>query len=54
MRGAALVVAFLVGAVPGPLAARETVEASPPSALAVTLYRAPNRGEDEAMDRDCL
>jgi hypothetical protein len=35
-----------------PLAARETVEASAPAALAVTLYRDPNRGIHDAMNRD--
>jgi hypothetical protein len=35
-----------------PLAARETVEASNPAALAVTLYRDPNRGMHGAMNRD--
>lgn len=32
--------------------ARETVDASAPGALAVTVYRDPERGTDEAMDRD--
>ncbi len=31
--------------------ARETVDASAPAALAVTVYRDPERGPDEAMDR---
>jgi len=35
-----------------PAAARDAVDASPPQALAVTLYRDPNRGEEQAMDRD--
>jgi hypothetical protein len=35
-----------------PMAARETVEASAPAALAVTLYRDPNRGVHDAMNRD--
>ncbi len=35
-----------------PLAARETVDASAPSALAVTLYRDPGRGAGVAMDRE--
>jgi len=35
-----------------PLAAREMVEASGPAALAVTLYRDPTRGVDDAMNRD--
>ena len=36
----------------GPATARQVVDASPPQHLAVTLYRDPNRGEGEAMDRD--
>ncbi len=32
--------------------ARETAEASPPTALAVTLYRDPERGPQDAMDRE--
>ena len=35
-----------------PALARETVEASPPKGLAVTLYRDPNRGADQEMNRD--
>jgi hypothetical protein len=35
-----------------PATARETVEASPPVELAVTLYRDPNRGPEQAMNRD--
>src|SRR5690242_16515916 len=35
-----------------PAAAREAVNASPPTALAVTLYRDPDRGEGGEMDRD--
>ncbi len=35
-----------------PALAREAVEASAPSALSVTLYRDPDRGEGEAMNRD--
>ncbi|MGZ3198915.1 MAG: DUF4139 domain-containing protein [Croceibacterium sp.] len=34
-----------------PAAARDVVDASPPKGLAVTLYRDPNRGEGQAMDR---
>lgn len=34
-----------------PAAARDVVDASPPKSLAVTLYRDPNRGEGQAMDR---
>lgn len=32
--------------------AREAVEASAPQSLAVTIYRDPARGDDQAMDRD--
>lgn len=35
-----------------PAAAREVVDASPPKGLAVTLYRDPNRGEGQAMNRN--
>ncbi len=35
-----------------PALAREPVDASEPSNVAVTVYRDPNRGPDEAMDRD--
>ena len=52
VRGSALLASFLVClAVPTPLAAREVVEASAPAALAVTLYRDPNRGVDDPMNR---
>ncbi|HEY6813923.1 MAG TPA: hypothetical protein VI168_00155 [Croceibacterium sp.] len=44
---AALAFALLAGA---PLAARETVEASPPTALGVTIYRDPDRGAGGEMD----
>jgi len=52
MRRAALLLALLGGVWTAPLAARETVEASAPSGLAVTLYRDPNRGMHDAMNRD--
>ncbi|HYD24175.1 MAG TPA: hypothetical protein VEB68_05205 [Croceibacterium sp.] len=44
--------ALLLALAPAPLVAREAVEAAAPSALAVTLYRDPNRGRDEELDRD--
>jgi hypothetical protein len=44
--------AALVGIQTTPLAAREPVTASAPGALAVTMYRDPQRGADEEMDRD--
>ena len=50
MRRAALALVLLAGA--QPLAARETVEASAPAALSVTLYRDPDRGVDDEMDRE--
>jgi len=52
VRRTALLLAMLAGLLAAPLAARETVDASAPSALAVTLYRDPNRGESEAMNRN--
>lgn len=48
-RGAILLaLAFL----PGAAGARTAVDASAPEGLAVTVYRDPARGADEAMDRD--
>ena len=52
MHRAALLLALVPVVWSAPLAAREAVEASAPSALAVTLYRDPNRGTQEVMDRD--
>jgi len=52
MRRAALILALVAGVWTAPLAAREAVDASAPSALAVTLYRDPNRGVDDTMNRD--
>ena len=47
-----LLVAALAAIVPaGDLLARETVDASAPNELAVTVYRDPQRGEGERMDR---
>lgn len=48
-RAAFLLPLIALSAVAG---ARETVDASAPSALAVTVYRDPGRGPDEAMNRD--
>lgn len=42
---------LLLAAGPAPLLAREAVDASVPSNLSVTLYRDPERGGDQAMDR---
>jgi hypothetical protein len=50
MRRAALLLLAAVWAMPA--AAREVVDASPPQGLAVTLYRDPNRGAEQAMNRD--
>lgn len=50
MRRAAVLLALMTASTA--VQARETVEASAPSALAVTVYRDPDRGEDEAMDPD--
>ena len=44
---AAVAIALLAGLWTAPLAAREAVEASAPVALAVTLYRDPNRGVND-------
>ena len=35
-----------------PATARDVVDASPPKNLAVTIYRDPNRGVGETMDRN--
>nr|WP_166175296.1 hypothetical protein [Altererythrobacter segetis] len=50
MRRAALLLFAALWAMPA--AAREVVDASAPKGLAVTLYRDPNRGEGQAMNRD--
>lgn len=42
---------LLAAVLSAPLAAREAVDASVPSKLSVTLYRDPDRGEGEAMNR---
>jgi len=52
MRRAALLIALLPALWGAPLAAREAVDASAPASLAVTLYRDPNRGMHDAMNRD--
>src|SRR5690606_33495246 len=52
VRSAALLVAFLAGLSAAPVEAREAVEASAPTSLAVTLYRDPDRGADAAMNRE--
>lgn len=48
-RGAILLALALL---PGAAGARTAVDASAPEGLAVTVYRDPARGADEAMDRD--
>jgi hypothetical protein len=47
-----MLLALFSGAWTTPLFARETVEASAPAELAVTLYRDPNRGTHDAMNRN--
>jgi hypothetical protein len=51
-----LALAVVLGLLPAlwvtPAAARDAVEASAPTELAVTLYRDPNRGAHDAMNRD--
>ncbi|RXZ63980.1 DUF4139 domain-containing protein [Pelagerythrobacter rhizovicinus] len=49
MRRAAFLLALIAASAAAQ--ARETVDASAPVALAVTVYRDPERGPDEAMDR---
>lgn len=44
--------AALLGLVPAPALARDAVDASAPSALSVTMYRDPNRGPDQQMNRN--
>ena len=52
MRRAALLLAALPALLGSPALARTTVDAAEPGKLAVTLYRDPNRGVGEAMNRD--
>jgi hypothetical protein len=52
MRSAAILLAGIGGVLAAPLWAREVVDASAPSDLAVTIYRDPDRSEDEKLDRD--
>ncbi|HEY6964178.1 MAG TPA: hypothetical protein VI407_03100, partial [Erythrobacter sp.] len=52
MRSAALLLAGIGGVLAAPLWAREVVDAAAPSDIAVTIYRDPERGEDEKLDRD--
>ncbi|MFC4255347.1 hypothetical protein GRI97_07915 [Altererythrobacter xixiisoli] len=47
-----LAAAVMSGIPAVPATARETVDASAPQSLAVTLYRDPNRGESQAMNRN--
>lgn len=47
-----LLLLLIASAAEHPLVAREAVEASAPQKIAVTVYRDPNRGPDEMMDRD--
>lgn len=52
MRSVALLLAGIGGVLAAPLWAREVVDAAAPSDIAVTIYRDPDRGEDEALDRE--
>ena len=47
-----LLIGLLLASSAPPLAAREAVDASAPQKLAVTVYRDPNRGPEDAMDRE--
>ncbi len=46
----ALLLSLLLSAAPG--VARDAVDASPPTDLSVTIYRDPNRGPQDKLDRD--
>ncbi|MCZ8369199.1 MAG: hypothetical protein O9293_04400 [Porphyrobacter sp.] len=52
MRSAAILLAGLGSVLAAPLWAREVVDAAAPSDIAVTIYRDPDRGEDEKLNRD--
>lgn len=53
MSGKAFALAAILAAIlTAPLAAREVVDASPPTDLSVTIYRNPDRGPDEPLERD--
>lgn len=54
MRPAAVVlIGALIGSAAAPgLSARDTVDASAPVGMSVTIYRDPNQGEGDTMDRD--
>jgi hypothetical protein len=43
---------MLAGMITAPVLAREAVDASPPSALSVTVYRDPYRGPEQKLDRN--
>ncbi|WP_369027308.1 DUF4139 domain-containing protein [Qipengyuania sp. RANM35] len=47
-----ILLSFLALALAWPVEAREAVDASAPEKLSVTVYRNPDRGEGEEMDRD--
>jgi hypothetical protein len=47
-----VIAALILALFATPAVAREAVDASAPSALAVTLYRDPNRGPQQAMNRN--
>ena len=50
LRASLLTALVLLLQQPGPLAAREAVDASAPAKVAVTIYRDPERSEDQSMD----
>lgn len=52
MRRAATCIVGLAVVITAPLAAREVVDASPPTDLSVTIYRNPDRDPEEPLDRD--
>jgi hypothetical protein len=52
MRLAATCVLALAAGIAVPAAAREVVDASPPSDLSVSIYRSPDRGPDEQLTRN--
>jgi hypothetical protein len=51
-RVAVALIATLAAILTQPLAAREVVDAAPPSDLSVTIYRDPDRDVDEPLERD--
>jgi hypothetical protein len=54
VRGLLALIAMMLGAAPPPAVAQDAVNSSAPDAIAVTIYRAPNRSADQEIDRDWL